>query len=60
MSGAVALVQAMGANFIVYGSVAKARYIFPVCAMIDTIIAYNARNFKMKPITKIHPLYRVF
>ena len=58
-AGALALAQAMGANFIIYGSIAKARDIFPVCAMIDATIAYNARNMGIKPLTKNHPLYKI-
>ncbi len=59
-AGAAALAQAMGANFIIYGSTAKAKNIFPVCAMVDAIIAYNARTSGIKPLTKNHPLYRIF
>lgn len=59
-AGAATIAQAMGANFIIYGSAAKARDIFPVCAMIDAIIAYSARNFGIKPLTKNHPLYKIF
>lgn len=58
--GTVSLAQAMGADFIIYGSVAKARDVFPVAAMIDAIIAYNARTFRIKPLTKNHPLYKIF
>jgi hypothetical protein len=28
--------------------------------MIDAIIAYNAKSFGIKPITKNHPLYKIF
>lgn len=59
-AGALALAQSMGSNFIIYGSIARAKSIFPVCAMIDAIIAYNARNFGIKPLTKNHPLYKIF
>jgi len=58
--GATTLVQAMGADFIIYGSAAKARNVFPVCAMIDAIIAYNARTYGIKPLVKNHPLYKIF
>ncbi|OYT48005.1 tetrahydromethanopterin S-methyltransferase subunit H [Candidatus Bathyarchaeota archaeon ex4484_231] len=58
--GATTLAQAMGADYIIYGSVAKARKIFPVCAMTDAIIAYNARNYGVRPLTKNHPLYKIF
>lgn len=59
-AGALAAAQMMGADFIIYGSLAKARNLFPVCAMIDAIIAYNARNYGIRPLTKSHPLYRIF
>ena len=58
--GAATLAQVMGADFIIYGSAAKARNIFPVCAMIDAIIAYNARSHGVRPLTKNHPLYKIF
>ena len=59
-AGALTLAQSMGSNFIIYGSIARAKSIFPVCAMIDAIIAYNARNFGIKPLTRNHPLYKIF
>lgn len=59
-AGALALAQSMGSNFIIYGSLSRAKSIFPACAMIDAIIAYNARNFGIKPLTKNHPLYKIF
>jgi tetrahydromethanopterin S-methyltransferase subunit H len=59
-AGAAALVQTMGANFVIYGSIAKAREVFPVCAMADAAIAYNARSLGMRPLTSGHPLYRIF
>jgi tetrahydromethanopterin S-methyltransferase subunit H len=59
-SSATTLAQTMGADYIIYGSVAKAKGIFPACAMIDAIIAYHARDYRIKPISKKHPLYRVF
>jgi tetrahydromethanopterin S-methyltransferase subunit H len=58
--GALALIQTMGANFIIYGSIAKAKHIFPICAMIDAIIAYHARSLGIKPLVKSHPLYTIF
>jgi len=60
IAGAAALAQTMGADFIMYGSIAKAKEIFPVCGMIDAIIAYNAKTLNLKPLTKNHPLFRIF
>jgi len=59
-ASAAAVAQVMGADFVIYGSVAKARDIFPACAMIDAIIAYTLGNCGIKPLTKRHPLYRIF
>lgn len=58
-AGAVTIAQAMGADFIIYGSIAKARDIFPVCAMADAMVAYNARTLGLRPLTNNHPLYRI-
>jgi tetrahydromethanopterin S-methyltransferase subunit H len=59
-SGATTLAQAMGADFIIYGSVVKAQTIFPACAVVDAIVAYTARTIGLKPLTKTHPLYTLF
>jgi tetrahydromethanopterin S-methyltransferase subunit H len=34
----------MGANVLIYGSVARVQTIFPACAMVDAIVAYTART----------------
>jgi len=51
--------QVMGANFIIYGSLAKAREIFPSCALADAMIAYDSRTKRIK-ISKEHSLNRIF
>lgn len=58
-ASAVTLAQVAGADFIIYGSLAKARSIFPVCALVDAIVAYTAREFGVKPMTRRHPIYRM-
>jgi tetrahydromethanopterin S-methyltransferase subunit H len=59
-AGAAVLAQSAGANFIIYGSIAKARNLFPVCAMVDAMVAYQARLSGAGPLTNIHPLRRIF
>lgn len=59
-AGAAAFIQAAGSDFIIYGSLAKARTIFPVCAMVDAILAYNARSLGVRTLTREHPLYKIF
>jgi len=51
--------QVMGANFIIYGSLAKAREVFPPCALADVMIAYNSR-FTCVKVSKEHPLNKIF
>lgn len=51
--------QVMGANFIIYGSLAKAREVFPPCALADAMIAYDSRLMRVK-VSKEHPLNKIF
>lgn len=57
-SGAVPIT--MGGDFILYGPMAFAERVFPVYAMIDSIIAYHARRLGIQTKTKVHPLYMIF
>jgi tetrahydromethanopterin S-methyltransferase subunit H len=59
-TGAAIFAQSMGADFIIYGSLAKADIIFPACALIDSMIAYNARSLGIRILSKNHPLYKIF
>jgi len=59
-SGALALTQTVGANFIIYGSIAKAKYIFPYMRDDCAIIAYHARSLGIKPLVKNYPLHLMF
>jgi len=52
--------QLMGANFLIYGPLKAAKYVFPACAMADAMIAYQARKHGIKPLTKDHPIYKIF
>jgi tetrahydromethanopterin S-methyltransferase subunit H len=59
-AGTAALAQAMGADFIMYGSIANVKNVFLVCAMIDSIVAYTAKMAGLKPLAKDHPIYKIF
>jgi tetrahydromethanopterin S-methyltransferase subunit H len=58
--GAIVIAQVMGADFIIYGSIARARDVFPMSAMTDAVLAYNARALGIKPLVKNHPLHKIF
>jgi tetrahydromethanopterin S-methyltransferase subunit H len=47
-------------DFVLYGPVEASEYVFPACAMVDAIIAYSMREHGIRPLTKEHPLYKIF
>ena len=54
------LPQVMGADFVHYGPMAYARWVYPACSTADAMIAYNARTHQLRPQVQTHPLYRIF
>ncbi|MCP4764363.1 MAG: hypothetical protein GY870_21495 [archaeon] len=53
--------QAYGANFLLYGPITKCNYIFPMIAMNDAALAYNAmRVNKLKTVSRTGPLFTIF
>ena len=48
-----------GANFILYGPIGNASWVYPACATLDAIIAYGEQG-KGINIKKEHPLYQMF
>jgi tetrahydromethanopterin S-methyltransferase subunit H len=59
-ASSAAVMQIAGANFLLYGPIAKSVDLFPTCAMVDAIIAYVMRRRGIKPKAKSHPLYKIF
>jgi len=60
-ASAHAIAQLSGANFLIYGPLKQAKYVFPACAMTDAIIAfYASRLLGIKPLVSTHPLYKIF
>ena len=51
----------MGADFALYGPIDRAPQLYPAIALADAYVAYCMRQeFKMGPLTKEHPLFKVF
>ncbi len=51
----------MGANFVLYGPISYARRIYLPCALADAYVAYCMRlQYGIRPLTKNHPLFRIF
>ncbi|MFX1486051.1 MAG: tetrahydromethanopterin S-methyltransferase subunit H [Promethearchaeota archaeon] len=54
-----AFLEAMTADFLIYGPVRSCRRVFKVSAMTDALIAHYMSQFT-KPLTKNHPFYCIF
>nr|MDO8046163.1 tetrahydromethanopterin S-methyltransferase subunit H [Candidatus Baldrarchaeota archaeon] len=52
----ITAIQLSGANFIIYGPIRYAPYVFPACAAIESLISYGLRFEGIKTKTDIHPL----
>ena len=48
-----------GADFILYGPIASAPWVYPACATMDAMVAYGGQILGIRP-TKEHPLYKIF
>jgi len=54
------LVQTQGADFVFYGPIRNAPWVFPAAAAVDSMMAYAGRFTGVRPVTDDHPLYRIF
>jgi len=60
VGGIIGLSIAYGADFIIYGSIRKAPEVFPLCAMLSSIISYANRFYGIRVKSRNHPLYKYF
>ena len=54
------LTQTQGADFVFYGPIRNAPWVFPAAAAVDAMMAYTGRFTGVSPATDVHPLYRIF
>ena len=59
-AAAFALTQCEGADFLLYGPVRFAPWVYPACSAIDGLIAYGGRFSGIRPASREHPLYKIF
>jgi len=59
-AAACAIMQFSGANYVVMGPIKGAGRVFKTCAMTDAMITYAAMTRGIKPLTKTHPIYKIF
>lgn len=51
----------LGADFLLYGVIEAAPWVFPACAAVDAMIAANAQvEYDLEALTEEHPLYKLF
>ncbi len=59
-SAVLGMTQHYGADFILYGPMRFAPWVYPACSAIDAMTAYGGRFSGVRPATKGHPLYNIF
>ena len=60
-STGITLSIAMGADFIIYGALEKAEYIFPSTALVDTMVSRNSKmTFRNRFDKKEHPIFKLY
>ncbi len=59
MAATLAVMAAQGADFILYGPMRFAPWVYPAVATANAMVAYAGRLSGTRPVTGDHPLYRV-
>lgn len=59
-SSTFTLIQCAGADFVHYGPIRHAPWVYQAVATTDAMIAYAGRITGVAPVTDLHPLYRIF
>jgi tetrahydromethanopterin S-methyltransferase subunit H len=59
-AAAFTLTQAQGADFVHYGPIRNAPWVYQAVATVDAMTAYAGRITGVRPATEMHPLYRIF
>jgi len=55
-----AIMQTMGANWLMIGPAEQAEYIFPAVAVVDSYVASAAGDLGTRPLNDDHPIYKMF
>lgn len=55
-----AIMQTMGANWLMVGPAEKAEWIIPAVAVVDTYIASAAADLETRPLSEDHPIFKLF
>jgi tetrahydromethanopterin S-methyltransferase subunit H len=55
-----AIMQTMGANWLMFGPIEQADYVFPAVAITDAYIASAMGDLGIRPLEETHPIYKIF
>jgi tetrahydromethanopterin S-methyltransferase subunit H len=55
-----AIMQTVGANWLMFGPAEQAEWVFPAVAVVDTYVASAAADLDTRPLEETHPIYKAF
>jgi tetrahydromethanopterin S-methyltransferase subunit H len=55
-----AIMQTMGANWLMFGPAEQSNYVFPAVAIVDTYVASAMGDLGIRPLHEQHPIYKIF
>jgi tetrahydromethanopterin S-methyltransferase subunit H len=55
-----AIMQTVGANWLMFGPVEQADWVFPAVAIVDTYVASAMSDLDIRPLDETHPIFKVF
>jgi tetrahydromethanopterin S-methyltransferase subunit H len=55
-----AIMQVMGANWLMFGPAEQADWVFPAVAIVDTYISSVMSDVDIRPLEETHPIFKVF
>jgi tetrahydromethanopterin S-methyltransferase subunit H len=55
-----AIMQTMGANWLMFGPIEQSDYVFPAVAITDAYVASAMGDVGIRPLEETHPIYKIF
>jgi len=55
-----AIMQTMGANWLMFGPIEQSDYVFPAVAITDAYVASAMGDLGIRPLEETHPIYKIF
>lgn len=55
-----AIMQTVGADWLMFGPIEQADYVFPAIAIVDAYVASAMGDLDIRPLNEQHPIYKIF